>query len=45
LCPSSGPTPTGPCLSCVAGSRAGRRTPGEVSPEESSGAESPALTC
>ena len=25
--PSSGPTPTGPCLSCAEGSRAGRRTP------------------
>jgi len=42
---SSGPTPTGPCLSCAEGSRAGRRTPGGLSPEQSRGAESPHLTC
>ena len=35
---SSGPAPTGPCLSCAEGSRAGRRTPGGVSPEWSRGA-------
>jgi len=32
---SSGPSLTGPCLSRVEGSRAGRRTPGGVSPERS----------
>ena len=42
---SSGPIPTGPCLSCVEGSRAGHGTPGEVSPEWSRGAESLPLTC
>jgi len=31
---SSGPAPTGPCLSCAEGSRAGCRTPGGVSPEQ-----------
>jgi len=30
---SSGPAPTGPCLSCTEGSRAGLRTPGGISPE------------
>ena len=38
---SSGPAPTAPALSCAEGSRAGRRTPGGVSPEWSRGAESP----
>jgi len=38
---SSGPAPTGPCLSCAEGSRAGWRTPGGVSPEQSRGPESP----
>jgi len=38
---SSGPAPTGPALSCAEGSRAGRRTPGGLSPEWSRGAESP----
>ena len=41
---SSGPTPTGPCLSCAEGSRAGRRTRGAFSPEWSGGAESLPLT-
>jgi len=45
LWPSSGPAPTGPCLSCAEGSRAGRRTPGGVSPEQSRRAESPPSTC
>ena len=45
LWPSSGPTPTAPCLSCAEGSRAGCLTPGEVTPEQSRGAESPLLTC
>jgi len=38
---SSGPAPTGPCLSCAEGSRAGHRTPRGVLPEWSRGAESP----
>jgi len=40
---SSGPAPTGP--SCAEGSRAGCRTPGEVSSEQSRVPESPPLTC
>jgi len=32
---SSGPAPTAPGLSCAEGSRAGCRTPGGVSPEQS----------
>jgi len=31
---SSGPAPTGPCLSCAEGSGAGRRTPRGISPEQ-----------
>jgi len=42
---SSGPAPTGPCLCCAEGSRAGCSTPSEVSPEQSRGAESPPSTC
>ena len=38
-------TPTGPCLSCAEGSRAGCRTPGGVSPRQSRGAESPPSPC
>jgi len=41
LWPSFGPAPTVPCPSCAEGSRAERSTPGEVSPEQSRGAESP----
>ena len=43
--PSLWPAPTAPCLSCAGGSRAGCRTPGGVSREQSRGAESPPLTC
>jgi len=42
---SSGPTPTAPRLSCAEGSRAGCRTPGQVSPERGRGAESPSSPC
>jgi len=42
---SPGPAPTGPCLSCAEGSRAGRRTPSGVSPEQNRGAESPPSHC
>ncbi|XP_076204542.1 iron-responsive element-binding protein 2 isoform X1 [Aptenodytes patagonicus] len=35
----------GPCLSYAEGSRAGRRTPGGVSPEQSRAADSPPSTC
>jgi len=42
---SSGPAPTHPCPSYVGGPRAGRRTPGGVSQEQSKGAESPPSTC
>ena len=38
---SSGPAPTGPCLYCTEGSRAGCRTPRGISPEQGRGAESP----
>jgi len=43
--PSSGPAPTVPCVFCAEGSRAGHRTPGGVSPEQSRGTESPPSTC
>ncbi|XP_065717538.1 CMP-N-acetylneuraminate-poly-alpha-2,8-sialyltransferase isoform X1 [Patagioenas fasciata] len=43
--PSSGPSPTDPCISCAEGSRAGCRTPGGVSPEQNRGPESPPSTC
>jgi len=36
---SSGPTPTAPCPSCAESSRAGHRTPGGLSPEQSRGAK------
>jgi len=42
---SSGPSPPAPGLSCAEGSRAGHRTPGGVSPEQSRGAESPPSPC
>jgi len=42
---SSGPTPTAPGLSCAEGSRAGRRTPRGVPPEQNRGAEPPPLPC
>ena len=42
---SSGATTRVPCLSCAESSRAGRTTPGEISWEQSRGAESPRLTC
>uniref|UniRef100_A0A803XZG8 RRM domain-containing protein n=1 Tax=Meleagris gallopavo TaxID=9103 RepID=A0A803XZG8_MELGA len=34
LCPSSGPSPSSPCLSCTGGSRPGCRTPDEASKEQ-----------
>ena len=40
---SSGPTSTGPCLSCAQGSRDEHRTPGGS--HQSGGAESPPLPC
>ena len=40
---SSGPAPTGPCLSCAEGSRAARRSTAELSPELSRRAESDPL--
>jgi len=42
---SSGPSQTGPCVSCAEGSRDGCRTPREVSPEQRRGAESPPSIC
>ena len=45
LCPSCGPSPTASCPACSRDSRAGHRTPGVVSPEQSRGAESPPSTC
>ena len=45
LWPSSGPAPTGPCLSCAGGSRAGCKTPAGVSQVQSRGVESPPSTC
>jgi len=36
---SSGPAPTVPCLSCAEGFRAGGRTPGGFTPEQSRGAD------
>ena len=45
LLPSSGSALTTPRLSCAECSGAGHRTPGEVSPEQNRGAESPPSTC
>jgi len=45
LWPSSGSAVTSPCPSCTGDPRAGRRTPGGVSLQQSRGAESPPLPC
>ena len=44
LWPSSGPAPTGPCVSCAGHPRAGCRTPGGVSQKQSRERESPLST-